>query len=146
MATRTPSRVVDAANVDPMKKIQDLGEDEVNRIRQVIEAEGLVEGDLRKEVSMNIKRLIEIGTLPRLIAIAGTCRSADNGRTQTPALARVRARELWRPRRNRRQKLRRSASSLLAKEELKATGAIKANMAKAKQHQQQREPGAAAAG
>ena len=45
-----------------MKKIQDLGEDEVNRIRQVIEDEGLVEGDLRKEISMNIKRLIEIGS------------------------------------------------------------------------------------
>ena len=44
------------------KKIQDLGEDEVNRIRQVIEGEGLVEGDLRKEVSMSIKRLIEIGS------------------------------------------------------------------------------------
>jgi small subunit ribosomal protein S13 len=56
------ARILDAANVDPMKKIQDLGEDEVNRIRQVIEAEGLVEGDLRKEVSMNIKRLIEIGS------------------------------------------------------------------------------------
>ena len=50
------------ANVDPMKKVQDLGEDEVNRIRQVIEGEGLVEGDLRKEVSMSIKRLIEIGS------------------------------------------------------------------------------------
>jgi small subunit ribosomal protein S13 len=42
--------------------VQDLGEDEVNRIRQVIESEGLVEGDLRKDVSMNIKRLIEIGS------------------------------------------------------------------------------------
>ena len=56
------ARILDAANVDPMKKVQDLGEDEVNRIRQVIEAEGMVEGDLRKEVSMNIKRLIEIGS------------------------------------------------------------------------------------
>ena len=56
------ARILDAAKVDPMKKIQDLGEEEVNRIRQVIEAEGLVEGDLRKEVSMNIKRLIEIGS------------------------------------------------------------------------------------
>ena len=44
------------------KKIQDLSEDEVNRIRQVIEAEGNVEGDLRKDVSMHIKRLIEIGS------------------------------------------------------------------------------------
>ncbi|PYX35886.1 MAG: 30S ribosomal protein S13 [Acidobacteria bacterium] len=56
------ARILDAAKVDPMKKVQDLGEDEVNRIRQVIEAEGGVEGDLRKDVSMNIKRLIEIGS------------------------------------------------------------------------------------
>ncbi|HEY1271669.1 MAG TPA: 30S ribosomal protein S13 [Terriglobales bacterium] len=56
------SRILVQANVDPMKKVQDLNEDEVNRIRQVIEAEGMVEGDLRKEVSMNIKRLIEIGS------------------------------------------------------------------------------------
>ena len=56
------ARILDAANVDAMKKVQDLGEDEVNRIRQVIENEGLVEGDLRKEISMNIKRLIEIGS------------------------------------------------------------------------------------
>ena len=41
------TRILDQANVDPMKKVQDLGEDEVNRIRQVIEVEGLVEGDLR---------------------------------------------------------------------------------------------------
>ena len=54
--------ILDKANVEPTKKIQDLSEEEVNRIRQVIEAEGLVEGDLRKEVSMNVKRLIEIGS------------------------------------------------------------------------------------
>ena len=48
------------ADVDPFRKISDLSEDEVNRIRQVIEAEGGVEGDLRKDVSMNIKRLIDI--------------------------------------------------------------------------------------
>jgi small subunit ribosomal protein S13 len=56
------ARILAEANVDPMKKVQDLGEDEVNRIRQVIEGEGMVEGDLRKEVQMNIKRLIEIGS------------------------------------------------------------------------------------
>ena len=56
------ARILEQANVEPMKKVQDLGEDEVNRIRQVIEGEGLVEGDLRKEISMNIKRLIEIGS------------------------------------------------------------------------------------
>jgi len=56
------ARILAAANVDGMKKVQDLAEDEVNRIRQVIESEGSVEGDLRKDVSMNIKRLIEIGS------------------------------------------------------------------------------------
>ena len=53
-------RILGAASVDPFKKIQDLGEDEVNRIRQVIEEEGQVEGDLRKDISMHIKRLIDI--------------------------------------------------------------------------------------
>ena len=56
------TRILAEANVDAMKKVLDLGEDEVNRIRQVIEGEGLVEGGLRKEVSMSIKRLIEIGS------------------------------------------------------------------------------------
>ena len=54
------ARILDQAKVEPMKKVQDLGEDEVNRIRQVIENEGDVEGDLRKDVSMHIKRLIDI--------------------------------------------------------------------------------------
>ena len=49
------------AKVDPNKKVSDLTEDEINHIRQILEAEGSVEGDLRKEISMNIKRLIEIG-------------------------------------------------------------------------------------
>jgi small subunit ribosomal protein S13 len=62
IGTSRSASILDAAKVDPMKKISDLGEDEVNRIRQVIEAEGSVEGDLRKDVSMNIKRLIEIGS------------------------------------------------------------------------------------
>lgn len=48
------------ANVDPNKKISALTEDEVNKIRTILEEEGDVEGDLRKEVSMNIKRLIEM--------------------------------------------------------------------------------------
>ena len=56
------AKILDAAKVEHIKKVQDLNEDEVNRIRQVIEAEGKVEGDLRKDVSMHIKRLIEIGS------------------------------------------------------------------------------------
>jgi small subunit ribosomal protein S13 len=50
------------AGVDPGKKISELNEDEINHIRTLIENEGAVEGDLRKEVSMNIKRLIEMGS------------------------------------------------------------------------------------
>jgi small subunit ribosomal protein S13 len=53
-------KILAAATVDPYKKIQDLGEDEVNRIRQVIEEQGDVEGDLRKDVNMHIKRLVDI--------------------------------------------------------------------------------------
>ena len=48
--------------IDFNKKIGDLAEDEVNHIRTILEAEGSVEGDLRKEISMNIKRLIEMGS------------------------------------------------------------------------------------
>ena len=55
-------KILGTATVDPLKKIQDLSEEEVNRIRQVIENEGGVEGDLRKEISLHIKRLIEIGS------------------------------------------------------------------------------------
>jgi small subunit ribosomal protein S13 len=55
-------KIAEAANVDGLKKISDLSEEEVNRIRQVIENEGNVEGDLRKDTSMHIKRLIEIGS------------------------------------------------------------------------------------
>jgi small subunit ribosomal protein S13 len=55
-------RILATAKIEPSKKVQDLNEDEVNRIRQIIESEGAVEGDLRKDTSMNIKRLMEIGS------------------------------------------------------------------------------------
>jgi small subunit ribosomal protein S13 len=50
------------AGIDPDKKVKDLTEDEVTRIRQIIEEEGGVEGDLRKELAMNVRRLIEVGS------------------------------------------------------------------------------------
>jgi small subunit ribosomal protein S13 len=58
--TRSNS-ILHRAGVDANKKVADLSEEEVNRIRQIIEEEGAVEGDLRKEISLNIKRLIEMG-------------------------------------------------------------------------------------
>jgi small subunit ribosomal protein S13 len=48
------------AKVEETKKIKDMTEEEINRVRQAIESEGRVEGDLRKEIQMNIRRLIEI--------------------------------------------------------------------------------------
>jgi len=50
------------AGINPDKRIADLSEEEVNRVRQILEDEGAVEGDLRKEVSMNVKRLMEMGS------------------------------------------------------------------------------------
>src|SRR3974377_446359 len=50
------------AGIDPNRKIADLSEEEVNRVRQILEEEGAVEGDLRKEVSLNVKRHIEMGS------------------------------------------------------------------------------------
>jgi small subunit ribosomal protein S13 len=55
-------KILDKANVDESIKVRDLSEDEILRIQRVIQEEGGVEGDLRKEVAMNIKRLIETGS------------------------------------------------------------------------------------
>jgi len=54
------ARILAKADVDPFVKVGTLDEDQLNRVRTVIEQEGEIEGDLRKEVSLNIKRLIEI--------------------------------------------------------------------------------------
>ncbi len=58
--TRSKS-ILHRAGVNADKKGADLSEEEVSRIRQIIETEGAVEGDLRKENSMNVKRLMEMG-------------------------------------------------------------------------------------
>jgi small subunit ribosomal protein S13 len=55
-------RILAAADVPEVTKVRDLSEDEAQRIRKIIQDEGRVEGDLRKEVSGNIKRLMEIGS------------------------------------------------------------------------------------
>ena len=60
--TEATMRVLDAAGVSPDIRVKDLSEDDVRKISRVLEEQGGVEGDLRKEISMNIKRLIEIGS------------------------------------------------------------------------------------
>ncbi len=54
-------QILKKAEVNPDTRVQDLSEAEVTRLRQIIDKEYTVEGDLRREVAMNIKRLTEIG-------------------------------------------------------------------------------------
>jgi small subunit ribosomal protein S13 len=55
-------RILTEAKVDPATVVSKLAEEEVNRIREIIDREHNVEGELRKEIDLNIKRLIEIGS------------------------------------------------------------------------------------
>ena len=55
------TKILEKANVNPDTRVRDLTDEEVSRIRDVIDAEHTVEGDLRREIALNIKRLQEIG-------------------------------------------------------------------------------------
>ena len=55
------TRILEAANVDPNTRVRDITDEEVKRISAVIDESQTVEGDLRREIAMNIKRLQEIG-------------------------------------------------------------------------------------
>jgi small subunit ribosomal protein S13 len=55
------NKILEQAQVDPDRRIRELTEEEINRIRTVIDQQGMVEGDLRKAVQMDIKRLMDIG-------------------------------------------------------------------------------------
>jgi small subunit ribosomal protein S13 len=54
-------RIIDEADLDPETKSQDLTDQQIAKIREIIEKQYMVEGDLRREVQNNIKRLTEIG-------------------------------------------------------------------------------------
>ncbi len=54
-------RILKEAGINPDTRVRDLTDDEVNKIRGIIDETQLVEGDLRREVALNIKRLTEIG-------------------------------------------------------------------------------------
>jgi small subunit ribosomal protein S13 len=78
--------ILHRADVSPDTKVRDLNEDEVSRIRKILEEEGAIEGDLRKEISMNIRRLIEVGSYRGLrhrrnLPVRGQ-RSHTNARTR----------------------------------------------------------------
>jgi small subunit ribosomal protein S13 len=55
-------KILDKAAIAPDTKVKDLTEEEVNKLREIIDKQYRVEGELRKEINLNIKRLIEIGS------------------------------------------------------------------------------------
>jgi len=55
-------RILNAAGIDLNTRVRDLTDDEVSKIRSIIDEKHTVEGDLRREIALNIKRLIEIGS------------------------------------------------------------------------------------
>ncbi len=55
------NRILAEAGIDPNTRVRDLSDDEVAKIREVIDATQTVEGDLRREIALNVKRLVEIG-------------------------------------------------------------------------------------
>ena len=56
------NKILDKAGIERSVRVKDLSEEETSRIAKIIDMEGGVEGDLRKEIAMNIKRLMEIGS------------------------------------------------------------------------------------
>lgn len=80
------SSILERAGISVDAKIRDLSEDELNKIRTVLDAEGEVEGDLRKRVQMDIKRLMDIGCYRglrhrRSLPVRGQ-RTSTNARTR----------------------------------------------------------------
>ena len=55
------NKILEAANVNPDTRVRELTDDEVKRLAEIIDKDYMVEGDLRREVALNIKRLQEIG-------------------------------------------------------------------------------------
>lgn len=58
----TSQKILETTGVNPQTRVRDLTEDEVSKLREAIDKTVKVEGDLRREISLNIKRLIEIGS------------------------------------------------------------------------------------
>jgi small subunit ribosomal protein S13 len=56
------NKILAQAAIEPSVRVKDLSEEEVSRIARILDGEGGVEGDLRKETAMNIKRLMEVGS------------------------------------------------------------------------------------
>jgi small subunit ribosomal protein S13 len=92
------NRILGEAGIEPSVRVKDLSEEEVSRIARIIDGQSGVEGDLRKEVAMNIKRLMEIGSYRggrhrRNLPVRGQ-RTHTNARTRKgPRRAMIRAKK-----------------------------------------------------
>ncbi len=80
------NEILQAAKIDKDKKVKALSEDEVNKIRKIIETQEKIEGDLRKEITLNVKRLMDIGSYKglrhrRRLPVRGQ-RTKTNARTR----------------------------------------------------------------
>jgi len=83
---KNAKNIIETANVAPNTKSQDLTEDEVSRLREIIDQDYKVEGDLRREIEMNIRRLMDIGSYRGLrhrrgLPVRGQ-RTSTNARTR----------------------------------------------------------------
>ncbi len=62
LGPKTAADLIERAGLDPRKKVRELNESEIGKLREILDADFQVEGDLRREVYANIRRLIEIGS------------------------------------------------------------------------------------
>jgi small subunit ribosomal protein S13 len=93
------NRILEQAGIERAVRVKDLSEEEVSRIARILDGEGSVEGDLRKDTAMNIKRLMEIGSYRggrhrRNLPVRGQ-RTHTNARTRKgPRRAMIRAKKV----------------------------------------------------
>lgn len=86
IGSASSKQILQATDIDPATRVRDLTESEVARLRETIEASYMIEGDLRRDTAMNIKRLMDIGSYRGLrhrrgLPIRGQ-RSRTNARTR----------------------------------------------------------------
>jgi small subunit ribosomal protein S13 len=86
------NRILTAAGVNPDTRVKDLTDDEVKKLANIIAETQTVEGDLRREIAMNIKRLQEIDATEESV-IERACRFVARRQRPMPELARVRGRQ-----------------------------------------------------
>ena len=89
---KTSNEILAKTGINPDTRVKDLTEEEAAKLREVIERDYNVEGDLRREIGLNIKRLVEIGCYRGVRHQTAACRFAASAPRPTPVPARVRRR------------------------------------------------------